>query len=255
MSVLIAIPARRKSSRLPDKVLLAETGIPLIAHTIQQAIKAQNKIRNTGWECEVLVATDSAGVADIANRSGAINWVDNQRQFRCGTDRIAQALQDVQFFREDIIINLQADEPEIDPDAIHGLAVTAETMQTICTTVVPLEEGDEGDSNAVKASRDKASGFCIFSREMPHQSPEQEIKRQTYRHVGVYAFPYRLLIAAAGAKTATGNEDLEQNNWIAAGLRVYGAVRPDNPISVNTADDYRRFVKRWRETKDMGTRG
>src|SRR5579862_1439423 len=116
MSVAIVLPARLASTRLPNKLLLDRSGKTLLEHTIERAQLAQKlypKLFTT-----IRVACDDEKLVAAAKRSG-VQAVMTRKDHQSGTDRIAEASADL---KEDIIVNLQADEPEIDPEFIHKVA-------------------------------------------------------------------------------------------------------------------------------------
>src|SRR4051812_43952160 len=116
MSVAIVLPARLASTRLPNKLLLDRSGKTLLEHTIERAQLAQKaypKLFTT-----IRVACDDEKLFSAAKRAGA-DAVMTRKDHQSGTDRIAEAAKDL---KEEIIVNLQADEPEVDPEFVHTVA-------------------------------------------------------------------------------------------------------------------------------------
>ncbi|MBL8849260.1 MAG: NTP transferase domain-containing protein, partial [Planctomycetaceae bacterium] len=124
------IPARMQSSRLPRKMLLAETGKPLLQHTWEAASKAAAL-------SEIIIATDSREIEDVARGFGA--RVEMTGEHASGSDRIAEVVrrscQDA-----DIIVNIQGDEPEVDPNVINRLAtvLTDKPQFPMATLATPI---------------------------------------------------------------------------------------------------------------------
>jgi len=112
MNVAIILPARLKSTRLPDKLLLEAAGKTILEHTLERAREAQ--AASKGLITRILVAADDEKLIAIARRAGA-DAVMTDPNHTSGTDRVAEAAENL---KEDVIVNLQADEPEIDPRAI-----------------------------------------------------------------------------------------------------------------------------------------
>ncbi|MHA7871601.1 MAG: cytidylyltransferase domain-containing protein, partial [Hyphococcus sp.] len=147
MSAAVIIPARYASTRLPGKLLLADTGKPLVQHTYEQAKQAQNADA-------VIVATDDARIARAVEAFGGA-VVMTARHHETGTARVAEAAAQTD---ADIIVNLQGDEPEIDPADIDRLIDAAADVACFAATLVcPFDlearagPGSPEDTAAVKA--------------------------------------------------------------------------------------------------------
>ena len=110
MDIVVVIPARYESTRMPGKVLAKDTGKFLVQHTYERA-------KSASTVAKVLIATDSQKVVDACGLFGA-KCILTSADHQSGTDRIAEAVANVD---ADIIINLQADEPEIDPACIDKI--------------------------------------------------------------------------------------------------------------------------------------
>ncbi|MEM9421529.1 MAG: 3-deoxy-manno-octulosonate cytidylyltransferase [Pseudomonadota bacterium] len=241
---LIVIPARFASTRLPGKPLLDKTGKPLIQHTIEAASQVAN--------ADILVATDDQRIADTVNAFGgnvAMTCPDHQS----GTDRIAEAAKDLP---ADIIVNVQGDEPEIDPDHIrllidtHARAVASDRPAFASTLVCPFPAGaNPADPNSVKAvlAQPDASGVqsaLYFSRaQLPYPREEQVTP---YLHIGVYAFSKdSLQIFPSLTRTPLEKtESLEQLRILEHGHRLAVAIVPHAAPGIDTQADYDAFVSR-----------
>jgi 3-deoxy-manno-octulosonate cytidylyltransferase (CMP-KDO synthetase) len=241
---LIVIPARFASTRLPGKPLLAETGKPLIQHTFEAASRVPG--------AEVIVATDDPRIADaVAAFGGVAVMTDPDHQ--SGTDRVAEAARDR---GAEVIVNLQGDEPEIDPDSIATLVETHRRTQSgsrpafVSTLACPFpEDSDPSSPDAVKAvlgveEPDGARSALYFSR-APIPFPRSQ-EAAPLLHIGLYAYSaeslqrYPRLPRTPLEKT----ESLEQLRVLEHGLRIAAAIVPAAAPGIDTPSDYAAFVRR-----------
>jgi len=238
MATTICIPARVDSERLPGKLMLAETGKPLIVHTAEAAVAA-----DAG---RVVVATDSKELVKAVRHVCETVIVD--RACWCGTQRVWRAVLKCPDKFGEVVINLQGDEPGISPKTLRKLAhactdgLHADGHQrlfcfwTVCCELLPDQVVDQ---NVVKAA--------IFGDRIYWFSRQPLAGAR--RHVGVYAFPVETLHFVGRLKQTwfSHHEKLEQLTWIEHGLTARGIVVDDAPLAVNTPDDYRRFVAKCRK--------
>jgi 3-deoxy-manno-octulosonate cytidylyltransferase (CMP-KDO synthetase) len=231
--VIIIIPARMESQRLPGKVLLADTGKPLVQHTYEAATRSQ-------LADDVYIATDSDEVAAAAARFGA-SCLRTTTECPTGTHRVAEADRQVSP-PADIIVNLQADEPCIRADDLDSLIdrIASRPRPGIATLAGPVVAWPVDrmrlPHNTVSVAVDHAGLAAYFSR---------SALRQSARHVGVYAFHAESLAIIRRmplSRLATA-EGLEQLQWLDHGLRVAVQHIHEVPRSINTPDDYREFVR------------
>lgn len=251
MSVLVVIPARYASSRLPGKPLLAETGKPLIQYTYEQAEKSAAS--------EVLIATDDQRIFDCVTGFGG-NVVLTSDAHETGTARVAEAAAGKD---ADIIINLQGDEPETDPGAID-LLVDIMRHQKDCfaaTLVCPFPaEGRSGpgspaDPSCVKAvlGQELSAGVheaLYFSRALvpwPRQSGgDIADPSQFHLHLGIYAFTPESLPAFVSMPRSRleATESLEQLRILEAGHKMAAGIIDAAPPGIDTPEDYAAFKSR-----------
>jgi 3-deoxy-manno-octulosonate cytidylyltransferase (CMP-KDO synthetase) len=255
------IPARIASTRLPRKMLLAETGRCLFEHTARSVQESRAFAR-------VVLATDDAEIAAAAARAG-IEALMTRPDHASGTDRVCEAWNQLAAAgeRADVVVNIQGDEPEIDPAALASLvAVFADPAIEMATLAAPLRTEEEWTSSAVvKLVCDAAGDALYFSRApVPARGhgpapgpahghgvvasgtdPYAGLRR---RHIGVYAFAPAALarFAALPRGRLEAVESLEQLRWLEAGgkIRVVAAARA--PAGIDTREDYERFVTRVR---------
>ena len=245
MDALIVIPARYASTRLPGKPLLRETGKPMIQHTYERAAE-------TG--ARVLVATDDERIADAVAGFGG-EAVMTRADHETGSARVAEAAAGT---RASIVVNVQGDEPEIDPDAISTLidvfarALASNRPAYLATLVSPFPDGaDPTSPNAVKAvvSEPHADGTrsaLWFSRALiPYPRGQATAP---LLHIGLYAYtPATLADLSALAPTpAERAESLEQLRVLEHGHRIAAAIVPPAAPGIDTPEDYAAFVERTR---------
>ena len=193
---LLVIPARRRSTRLPDKLLLRDTGKTVLEHTFEAARRANLPER-------VLVATDDKEIAAEARRFGA-QVVMTSENCPSGTDRVAEAAQ--RFDGYEIIVNLQGDEPEINPTAIDQLveSLRHDPKANMATLATPIREQSMlEDPACVKVVFDSGGRALYFSRSpIPHARDWDASLLASdpalfHQHLGIYAYRRQLLLRLA----------------------------------------------------------
>ena len=241
MKVLVCIPARHGSTRFAGKVLAKDTGKFLIQHTYEQACKA--KIPQ-----KVIIAADDQQIADAAQSFGA-ECILTSTKHKSGTDRIAGAAADLDV---DIIINVQADEPQIDPDNIDLLGqLLIENPDCPMGTLVAKFENPEqiNDPNIVKVVLDRNNYAIYFSRSpIPYDRDNNGIGnvKQYLRHLGIYAYRKDFLrkITALPQSPLEKLEKLEQLRAIENGYKILVGKVTHTCDGIDTAEQYAEFVKR-----------
>ncbi len=241
---LIVIPARMASTRLPGKALLAETGKPLVVHTLET-------VRHCTRAARVVVAADDDRVA-AAVRAAWGEAVMTSPECRSGTDRVAEAA--IRIPGEDIVVNVQADEPEVDPAALDALisAMEGDLTLEMGTLAAPLLSDEElASPSVVKVVADKQGNALYFSRAPIPFVRDPLGTARPRRHVGVYAYrrPFLARFAAMDATPLEGTEVLEQLRALENGVRIRLVPTDHAPPGIDTREDYDAFVRRWRERK------
>jgi 3-deoxy-manno-octulosonate cytidylyltransferase (CMP-KDO synthetase) len=239
----VIIPARFASSRLPGKPLLKIGDRPLIQWVWQCA--------SASGAASVIVATDDARIFAAARAFGA-NCVMTSADHPSWTDRIAEVARARGFAAEDIVVNLQGDEPMMPPAVIAELAAALESRPNIdiATAVAPIGSLAEFlDPACVKALRDLDGVALYFSRAAVPWPREHLVGGQpssfdgAWRHIGIYAYRVRsLLQLAAWPPTPLEQiERLEQLRALEHGLRIHLTVLAEPPpAGVDTAEDLER---------------
>jgi len=250
-SAVAILPARMGSTRLPGKLLLSETGRPLIRHAYERAAKARSIDR-------VVVATDDARIVEAVEAFGG-EAVMTRADHETGTERVAEAAAGLD---ADIVVNVQGDEPEIDPHHLDALVDTHARSGAFCSTLVcPFPEdrvegpGSPADPASVKALLtnpvDGVRFALYFSRALapfPRATGGRVERGSDWRmHVGVYAFSKDSL--AAYVRLPPGPlarmESLEQLRILEAGERIAAEIVPAAAPGIDTPEDYAAFVARW----------
>lgn len=238
----VLIPARLKSSRLPEKPLKMINGKPLIYWTWQQCLKSNAE--------EVIILTDSKKVALICESFGA-NVRLTCPNAGSGIERIYDFLKNIDTNKEDIWVNVQGDEPMIDPRIINQVANILETNkgEGIATLAEKISDvNDIFDPNLVKVIINKKNEAIYFSRAPIPFSRDtffNEIKQipenQTYhRHIGIYSYRTRFIndYNSWNLSTLEDTEKLEQLRvlWEGEKILIEEAVA-DSGIGVDTPED------------------
>lgn len=246
MKTAIVIPARYASKRLPGKALLRRTGKYLVQHVYEQACESKQASL-------VVVATDDPRIV-AAVRSFGGTVVMTGRHHASGTDRIAEVAQNID---ADIIINLQGDEPLIDPDSLDRLPTLLENDPNadLATLAVPISSQEQwANPNCVKVVCDQRGRAMYFSRSPipyvrgaePNFAAEPPLFLQ---HLGLYAYrrPVLLRLATAPRDHFEQLESLEQLRALAMGYRIHVGVVRQTAIGVDTMEDYDKFVETYRQ--------
>jgi 3-deoxy-manno-octulosonate cytidylyltransferase (CMP-KDO synthetase) len=230
--VLILIPARMAATRLPGKPLADIAGEPMIVHVLRRAESAE-----VG---PVVVATDSAEVADIVDKAGG-RAVMTRADHASGSDRIFEALGKVDpQGRARIIVNLQGDLPTLAPSAIAAaLAPLADQAVDIATLAAEIEVAEERTNpNVVKVVGTPVSPSRLralyFTRAT---APAGD--GPLYHHIGLYAFRRAALdrFVKLPPSMLERREKLEQLRALEAGMRIDVAIVDAVPLGVDTPDD------------------
>ncbi len=242
---LLVIPARRRSTRLPDKLLLRETGKTVLEHTFDAACQA----RCPG---DVLVATDDAEIAAEARRFGA-RVVMTSADCPSGTDRVAEAVRQIE--AADTIVNLQGDEPDIHPGAIDQLveSLWASPQAAMATLATPIRERSLlEDPACVKVVFDAAGRALYFSRSpIPHAREwDDALLAATpplfYQHIGIYAYRREMLLRLASLPPGKHEqlENLEQLRVLEQGETILVSIVDEPTRGIDTPADYAAFLER-----------
>lgn len=233
-NIIGIIPARYASTRFPGKPLALIDGKPMIQWVYEQASKSEALSK-------VIVATDDDRIAQCVAGFGG-TFVMTSPDHQSGTDRCAEVLEKLED-KSDVIINIQGDEPFIQPQQIDLLASCFENPNTqIATLIKATEDRSEIESASVVKVTRSIDGFALyFSRSIiPHPRNSHS---DFYKHIGVYAYRTDTLkdISALPQSKLELAEGLEQLRWLENGFRINTAITEYESIAVDTPEDLERI--------------
>ncbi|MCS6818173.1 MAG: 3-deoxy-manno-octulosonate cytidylyltransferase [Blastocatellia bacterium] len=247
--IVVIIPARYASQRLPGKPLLEIGGRPMILHVYERARCVPGVER-------VLVATDDERIADVVQRAGGEALLTSARH-RSGTERVAEAAAHLE---AEIIVNVQGDEPLIKPEVIAAALnpVLADPHILMATTSEPVESIEEVlNPNVVKVVTDR-EGFALYFSRQPIPWPREAVRRTGSleaalradssllglyrRHTGLYVYRRELLqhLAAWPPTPLEEAEQLEQLRALEHGVRIKVVPVTERSMGVDTPEDLER---------------
>jgi 3-deoxy-manno-octulosonate cytidylyltransferase (CMP-KDO synthetase) len=248
MKTAVVIPARYASSRLPGKPLLRQTGKYLVQHVYERASQAR---------CAdiVLVATDDPRIAAAVNSFGG-RVVMTRRDHPNGTDRVAEVAGTLD---AEVILNVQGDEPLIDPSSLDMLAqrLQSDPGANMATLAVPVQSLEQfKNPNCVKVVSDRNGRALYFSRSpipfVRDGQPDLALRPARFlQHLGVYAYrrPFLLELAQLPPEPLEQLEKLEQLRILARGGIIQVGIIDQSGLGVDTYEDYEQFVKLYRQTR------
>lgn len=229
------IPARWASSRFPGKPLADLNGRPMVLHV-------WDKCRQAGLD-RIVIATDDNRILECCQQAGA-EVVLTDPDLPSGTDRCAAVARDA---TEDIVINIQGDEPFIDPDAIRQLITLLRDKPTCPIATLARKESDPSSlasPHVVKVVCNVRGEAMYFSRAwIPYQRDQQPAQwplHATYlTHIGLYGFRRDTLLKLAGLPVGIleRTEQLEQLRWLAEGYAIAVGVTGYRSMGIDTPED------------------
>jgi len=231
MKIAIGIPARMGSTRFPGKPLALLAGRPMIVHVIEKALQA-----DLG---PVFVATDDDRIAGMVQKTGAGVCMTSP-DHPSGSDRLAEAVQDLDC---DIVVNVQGDEPLIDPLAIRAVVEPFhdDAYLPMATLAHPLRsESDLDDANVVKVVCNAKGRAMYFSRAaIPYP---RSGKAHALQHIGLYAYrkEFLLIYPSLLSCEAEQSEQLEQLRVLHHGYDIAVTIGDFHCIGVDTPQDLAR---------------
>jgi len=235
MKILGIIPARYASTRFPGKPLALIAGKSMIQRVYEQTLKST-------CLTYIAVATDDERIYNHVTSFGGIAVMTSSHH-STGTERCLEAYQKISLQNDfDVIINIQGDEPLIDPSQIDKLAgcfINHETM--IATLAKALTENeDKNNPNIVKLVTDKAGIALYFSRyPIPYVREKAPIGMACYKHLGLYAYRSNILekICELEPTLLEKAESLEQLRWLENGYRIRVAFTDTESLAVDIPED------------------
>ncbi|MEM0492464.1 MAG: 3-deoxy-manno-octulosonate cytidylyltransferase [Candidatus Thermoplasmatota archaeon] len=234
--VVCVIPARYRSTRFPGKPLVEICGKSMIQRVYEQAMKSS-------LIDEIYIATDDKRIKDKAESFGA-KVIMTSEHHRCGTDRIAEAIQHIP---GDIIINVQGDEPLIEPDALDSVIKPMLNNPTLkmATLITPITDKSEYmNPNVAKVTIDKNNYILYCSRSLIPYSRDGD-ETTIFKQIGVYVYRRDFLIEFSKMVETPYEkvEKLEQLRALENGYRIKAVETSYQPVGVDIPDDVKKVEK------------
>lgn len=235
---VIVIPARKGSTRLPNKLLLEHKGKPVIVYTVENCLKVKNIDK-------VMVACDDESFIDVL-KGYPVEVVLTPSELQSGTDRIAYATKDLDYHH---VVNVQADEPLLEPKDIENLFQALENDQVV-SLYFPIDaEDDYLNPNVVKVVLDSNDYAVYFSRSpIPfyRDIAFKDLKRFGYplKHIGVYGYHKDVLVEFAYGlerPSVENIEKLEQLRLIYKGYKIKMVKASKDTVGIDTKEDFKKF--------------
>jgi len=239
LAATVVIPARFASARFPAKMIAADTGRPLVQHVVDQ-VKRCRRVRN------VIVATDDQRIVSALKPFGTVVTMTSP-DHQSGTDRIWQVVRE---WPGELVVNVQGDEPEIEPETVDALIERMESSDDDMATVsTPFPPGaDPNDPNLVKVVSDKAGRALYFSRSpIPFQRDPASAENPAYHlHLGIYAYRWNFLadFTSWPISSLEKTEKLEQLRALEHGASIYVLKVDRATHGIDTPQQYAEFVRR-----------
>lgn len=240
------IPARMASSRLPGKMLLAQTGKPVIVHVMEQVRRCKSLAR-------VVVCADDEAICAAVRAAGG-EAVLTLASHPNGTSRLAEAADLLGLAADTIVVNVQGDEPEIEPEVVDRLVaeMMAHPSVPMGTVATDFPAGDSAmDPNIVKVVVSQLGRALYFSRAPIPWDRDAGAPGACRKHMGLYAYRRGFLpVYASLAPTPLEQaEKLEQLRVLEHGHPIAVIEAQASPAGIDTQEQYEAFVKRWRMAK------
>ncbi len=236
------IPARYASSRFPGKPLVDIHGKTMIRRVYEQASKAQ-------LLDAVVVATDDLRIADEVKKFGGL-YALTKESHQSGTDRCAEV--SLLYPEYEVVINIQGDEPFIDPTQIDLLAACFNDQETeIATLIKPVVATEElFNVNSPKVVLNKKNEAIYFSRQtipyLRNVAEQDWLSRHTFfKHIGIYGYRANVLkaLSVLPPSTLEQAESLEQLRWIENGYKIKTALTHVETLAIDSPEDLLKIVQ------------
>ncbi|MFH0729221.1 MAG: 3-deoxy-manno-octulosonate cytidylyltransferase [Pseudomonadota bacterium] len=238
MKVVVIIPSRYGSSRFEGKPLVPIAGQPMIKWVYERSKQAQNIT-------DVVVATDDDRIFNAVTGFGG-NAIMTSAENRSGTDRVGEAAGKMELAPDDIIINIQGDQPLIDPRCLDALVAPFSAdpdldMSTLAFKIVNRREIT--DPKDVKVTFNIRGDALYFSRSPIPFARDANTRFDTFKHLGVYAYTHRFLTIFRQLPEGVLEkiEKLEQLRALEHGYRIHVVVTPYDSPEVDLPEDIQRI--------------
>lgn len=242
MKIIGIIPARFASTRFPGKPLIDIAGKSMIRRVYEQAKKCTSLN-------QVIVATDDERIANHVIQFGGLVMLTSTTH-QSGTDRCAEVSEKYPEF--DVVINIQGDEPFIDPEQIAHVAACFLDKNTQLATLIKKIHSNEDlfNLNLPKVIKNNTGEAIYFSRNaIPHirgHQPDTWLFHHTfYKHIGIYGYQSDILkeITKLPLSTLEKAECLEQLRWIENGYRIKVAETDKETLAIDVIEDLEKILK------------
>jgi len=242
LAATVIIPARYASTRFPRKMLAADTGRPLVQHVVDQ-------VRKCGRVSAIVVATDDQRIAE-ALRPFETEVRMTSLSHQSGTDRIWEVAE--KLGAGSIVLNVQGDEPEIEPETVDRLIEAMGDGHQMGTAAAPFPSGaDPNDPNLVKVVIGLEDQALYFSRAaIPFPRDRDSESAAAYHlHLGIYAYRWELLrdFVSWQPTPLERTEKLEQLRALEHGVRIRVLKVARGAHGIDTEEQYKAFVSRVRK--------
>lgn len=243
-NVLIVIPARYESSRFPGKPLVDILGKSMIQRVYEGCVQVKG--------CDVVVATDDERiVAEVQRFGGEVELTSSAHP--SGTDRVGEVA--ARQANYDFIINVQGDEPLIDPRQILLIKKQLEDDASIATLLRPVYDPIEVQSpHLVKAVRGVKDQILYFSRSLVPFVRNFDETHVFYQHLGIYGFKRDILLELVKLPPSRleQTEGLEQLRWLEHGYEIKAAITEKSTRAVDTPEDLEKIITYLKNLEDSG---
>ena len=230
---IILIPSRLAATRLPNKPLLKVNGISIINHVYEKA-----KSSKIG---EVFVATGDEEIFEEVTKKGG-KCILTEKEHQTGTDRIFEAYQKLELNNIDYVINLQGDEPLINPEDIKRLNsyVTLNNLDLGTLAANIVSEGKLNDNNIVKVKTSENLKKKDFSLALDFNRSFSKSETNVYHHIGIYQYKIETLKKFVNLKQSKKEKmlKLEQMRALENNIKIHVKLIDEAPIGIDTMQDY-----------------
>jgi len=238
MKTLIIIPSRLSATRLPGKPLFKINGTSMISHVFKKAEQA-----NIG---EVIVATEDQEIVDDVKKNGG-QVILTKKQHKTGTDRIYEALENLDTTNIDLVMNLQGDEPLMNIEDIRDLNNQMIKNQSQLGTLASeiRDEATYKNENIVKAmTKEKLDGFN-FPEVISFMRKVSKDNKNVYHHLGIYCYQKDTLKNFVSFNQSENelNNKLEQLRALDNNININVSLAKSSPIGVDTKEDFLAIKK------------
>ncbi|MCK4676613.1 MAG: 3-deoxy-manno-octulosonate cytidylyltransferase [Bacteroidales bacterium] len=239
------IPARYGSTRFPGKPLAMINGKSMIQRVFEQAEKSKRL-------SEILVATDDERIATHVEGFGGVAMMTSP-DHKNGTERCAEVINHMDNFNYDVVVNIQGDEPFLNPDQIDELIACFQDPEVqIATLATKIETTPElADTSSVKVVIDNQGNAIYFSRSIipfirDVKTPNWVNSYPFYKHIGIYAFRTKTLIKIARLAPTPLElaESLEQLRWMVNGYKIHVKVVTTKSVGIDKPDDLLKITNK-----------